>query len=35
VDPTVVWDHRSVEELSAHLAGVAAGHRADPPETAP
>lgn len=35
VDPTVVWDHRSVEELSAHLAGVAAGHRADPPGTAP
>ncbi|MCW5253537.1 MULTISPECIES: acyl carrier protein [unclassified Streptomyces] len=35
IDPTVVWDHQSVEELSAHLAGVAAEHRADPPRATP
>nr|WP_274543561.1 MULTISPECIES: acyl carrier protein [unclassified Streptomyces] len=35
VDPTVVWDHRSVEDLSAHLAGAATGQHTNPPETAP
>ncbi|MGC5344673.1 acyl carrier protein [Streptomyces sp. DT24] len=35
IDPTVVWDHRSIEQLSAHLVGLAAAHRADCPGATP